>query len=251
MERHGKTSSRKRGIRAGAASKRTADSRARALLATNRKLMAAGFATDLGLANELNRRGLTGARDGRWHRSSVRRMLTRLRRLTSAHGGINSNLAFKPVADVRAKALAPTIAKLRKAGFVSINAITRELNERGIPTPRGAKWHHTTVVRLLTRLGLITLGRGRANNILAQKRAADARAKALASTIRKLRKVGFVSVQAIACGLNERQVSAPRGGKWHSGTVSRLLLRLEKLEVGPRRRRVTLRRNRSSSRHRR
>jgi len=229
MERRGKTSSRKRGIRAGAASKRTADSRARALLATIRKLMAAGFATDLGLANELNRRGLTGARDGRWHRSSVRRMLTRLHRLTSAHGGINSNLAFKPVADVRAKALAPTIAKLRKAGFVSINAITQELNERGIPTPQGAKWHHTTVVRLLTRLGLITLGRGRANNILAQKRAADARAKALASTIRKLRKAGFVSVRGTVRELNKRQVSAPRGGKWHSGTVSRLLQRLDRL----------------------
>jgi transposase len=209
---------------------RAADSRARALLPTIRKLMAAGFASDRVLANELNRRGLTGARGGRWHRSSVRRMLTRLRRLTSAHGGTNSNLAFKPVADVRAKALAPTIAKLRRAGFVSIQAIARELNERGIPTPRGAKWHHTTVERLLTRLGLITLGRGRANNRLAQKRAADARAKALASTIRKLRKAGFVSVSAITRELNKRQVPTARGGKWHRKSVSQLVQRLEKLE---------------------
>ena len=55
-------------------------------------------------------------------------------------------------ADARAKALAPTIRKLRKAGFVSINAIARELNERGIPTARGGKWHKSTVTRLLERL---------------------------------------------------------------------------------------------------
>ena len=55
------------------------------------------------------------------------RMLRRLDRLTS--GKANSQLKSKPVADVRA-ALAPTIRKLRKAGFVSIKAIARELNER-------------------------------------------------------------------------------------------------------------------------
>ena len=223
------TASRRRGILGALASKGAADPRALALLPTIRKLMAAGFATDLSLANELNRRGITGALGGRWHRSSVRRMLTRLRRLTSAHDGTNNNLAFKPVADLRAEALGPTIGKLRKAGFVSVKAIAQELNKRGIPTPRGGKWHHTTVVRLLTRLGLITLGRGRANNRLAQKQAADARAKALASTIRKLRKAGFVSVRGIVRELNKRQVSALRGGKWHSGTVSRLLRRLDRL----------------------
>ena len=187
-------------------------------------------ASALGLANELNRRGITGALGGRWHRSSVRRMLTRLRRLTSAHDGTNNNLAFKPVADLRTEALGPTIGKLRKAGFVSVKAIAQEFNNRGIPTPRGGKWHHTTVVRLLTRLGLITLGRGRANNILAQKRVADARAKALASTIRKLRKAGFVSVSAISRELNKRQVPTARGGKWHRSSVSQLLRRLETLD---------------------
>jgi Recombinase len=156
-------------------------------------------------------------------------MLTRLRRLTSVHDGTNNNLAFKPVADLRAEALGPTIGELRKAGFVSVKAIAQVLNKRRIPTPRGGKWHHTTVVRLLTRLGLIKLGRGRANNRLAQKRAADARAKALASTIQKLRKAGFVSVRGTVRELNKRQVSAPRGGKWHSGTVSRLLRRLDRL----------------------
>ena len=79
-------------------------------------------------------------------------MLTRLRQLTSKHAGTDNNLAVKRVADVRAEALRPTIFNLRKAGFVSISAIARELNERGIPTARGGKWHMTMVTRLLERL---------------------------------------------------------------------------------------------------
>jgi hypothetical protein len=45
-----------------------------------------------------------------------------------------------------------TIAKIQSAGFVSIQAITRELHEREIPTPKGGHWHPTTVKRLLRRL---------------------------------------------------------------------------------------------------
>jgi hypothetical protein len=60
--------------------------------------------------------------------------------------------AKKLAAVARAEALAPTIAKIQSAGFVSINAITRELSEREIPTPKGGKWHPTSVKRLLQRL---------------------------------------------------------------------------------------------------
>jgi hypothetical protein len=35
---------------------------------------------------------------------------------------------------------------------VPIKAIAHELNERGIPAPRGGKWHLTMVTRLLHRL---------------------------------------------------------------------------------------------------
>ena len=62
-------------------------------------------------------------------------------------------------------------------------------------------------------LGLITLGKGRINNRLAHKRAADARAMSLASTIRKLRTADFVSASAIARVLNEREVPSAWGGK--------------------------------------
>jgi hypothetical protein len=77
-------------------------------------------------------------------------MLQRLGRLTS--GRVHNELKSKPVADVRAETLGPTIRKLRKAGFVSIKAIACELNERGIAAPRGGKWHLTTVTRLVQRL---------------------------------------------------------------------------------------------------
>jgi hypothetical protein len=153
MKQRGKGSSRRRrGTQGTMAAKRAADACALALLPTIRRLMTAGFASDFALADELNRRGITGARGGRWHRITVRRLLTRLRQLTSAHGGTNNNLALKRVADVRAEAIGPTIRKLRKAGFVSGNAIARELNARGIPTAGGSKWHPTTVTRLLRRL---------------------------------------------------------------------------------------------------
>jgi hypothetical protein len=80
-------------------------------------------------------------------------MLKRLGLLTWGKGAkINHGQANKHAADMRAKALAPTIRKLRRAGFVSISAIARELNEREIPTARGGKWHMTMVTRLLERL---------------------------------------------------------------------------------------------------
>ena len=132
--------------------KRAADARALALLPTIRKVMAAGFVTQRGLANELNRRGIPGAGGGRWHRNTVIRMLRRLRQLSSERGGINNDLAIKRVADVRAETFGPIIRRLQSAGIVSITAIARELNERGIPTARGGKWRLTTVTRLLQRL---------------------------------------------------------------------------------------------------
>jgi hypothetical protein len=62
---------------------------------------------------------------------------------------------------------------------------------------------------------------------LANKRAADARAHALASTIHELRSAGFVTLSAIARELERRRVPLARGGKkWRPSTVSRLLARL-------------------------
>jgi hypothetical protein len=81
---------------------------------------------------------------------------------------------------------------------------------------------------MLKRLGL--QNGGGISSGLGNKRAADVRAESLGPTIRKLRKAGFVSIKAIAGELNERGIAAPRGGKWHLTTVTRLLQRLERLD---------------------
>jgi Recombinase len=128
--------------------------------------------------------------------------------------------------------MASTIRELMAAGFVSQRELADELNRRGIPTAHAGSWHRTTVARMLPRLGLITSGNrniGRTN-----KQAADARAKALASTIRALRARGLVSLGAIARELNEGEIPVARGGKWHRTSVSRLLHRLERLEPSSR-----------------
>ena len=128
----------------------------------------------------------------------------------------------------RARISHVTIRELRAAGFASPRALADELNRLGVVGPRGGKWHPTSVI-ILARLGLVT-GNGRDNNRLALMRAADARAEALAATIRKLRKAGLVSLGALARELNERQLPAARGGKWQRSSVSQLLQRLERLE---------------------
>ena len=150
MEMRGNTSSRRGRVHGAITIKSAADAYALTLLPTIRMLIAAGFVSPRGLADELNRWGIPGAARGRWHRNTVVRMLQRLGRLTS--GRVHNELKSKPVADVRAETLGPTIRKLRKAGFVSIKAIACELNERGIAAPRGGKWHLTTVTRLVQRL---------------------------------------------------------------------------------------------------
>jgi hypothetical protein len=143
---------------------------------------------------------------------------------------LHSALANKRAADSRARALVPTIRELRAAGFVSRRALADELNRRAIPTARGGRWHSTTVARMLTRLGLKTHGNPMINNGQALKRAADARAKVLAPTIRALQGRGLVSLKSIARELNERGIPAARGGKWHLPSVTRLLRRVERLE---------------------
>ena len=149
---------------------------------------------------------------------------------SSRRQGIRGGAAGKRAAAPRAPALVPTVRKLKRKGFISQRALADELNRKGIPAPRGGRWYQTTVVKTLARLGLITVGKGRTNTRLAVKQAADVRAEALAATIRKLRKAGFVSVSGIARELNERQVPPARGSKWHRSTVRRLLQRLDRLD---------------------
>ena len=59
--------------------------------------------------------------------------------------------ANKAAAIERAKNLHPVLADLIASG-VSLRQIAEELTRRGIGTPRGGRWHPTTVGRLLNRL---------------------------------------------------------------------------------------------------
>jgi hypothetical protein len=68
-------------------------------------------------------------------------------------GGRRGALAYKHAANMRARALSAVIRDIRAAGFISYNAVARELNRRQVPTLRhGKQWYPTTVSRLLVRL---------------------------------------------------------------------------------------------------
>jgi len=72
-------------------------------------------------------------------------------------------LSHMVAANLRARALAPTFREIWAAGFMSFNAMSRELNRRQVPTLRGGKqWYPMTAGRLLLRLeraGLIRIRR--------------------------------------------------------------------------------------------
>ena len=68
-------------------------------------------------------------------------------------GGSRGALAHMHAANLRAWALLAVIQEIRAAGFISYNAVARELNRRRVPTHRGGRqWYPTTVSRLLVRL---------------------------------------------------------------------------------------------------
>ena len=51
-----------------------------------------------------------------------------------------------------ARSLKPVIKKLASEGITSVRKVSEALNERGIETPRGGRWHPTGVARLLARV---------------------------------------------------------------------------------------------------
>ncbi|MGM0583729.1 MAG: recombinase-like helix-turn-helix domain-containing protein [Pseudomonadota bacterium] len=51
-----------------------------------------------------------------------------------------------------ARNLAPVIAELRADGVTSLRGLAEALNERGMLTRRGGRWHVSNVRNLLARL---------------------------------------------------------------------------------------------------
>jgi hypothetical protein len=65
------------------------------------------------------------------------------------HNGPRARVAK---ADAQATALAPIVVEIRASGAIRLHAIAEELNARGIPTARGAKWGTSSVFRLRARI---------------------------------------------------------------------------------------------------
>lgn len=60
--------------------------------------------------------------------------------------------ALKAGADAHAQKLAPVVRHLQAEGHTSLPTLAKALNERGMATPRGGRWHPSSVRNLLARL---------------------------------------------------------------------------------------------------
>lgn len=60
--------------------------------------------------------------------------------------------ALSQDADSFAQRLAPTVARVRAEGACSLPAIAKALNEGHVQTPRGGRWHASSVRNLLARI---------------------------------------------------------------------------------------------------
>jgi hypothetical protein len=65
--------------------------------------------------------------------------------------GERGRAVAQAAADEHARGLLPLLRSIRAEGAQSIGAITIALNERKIPTARGARWHVSSVMNLLER----------------------------------------------------------------------------------------------------
>ena len=61
--------------------------------------------------------------------------------------------ALKTQADAHASELRPVIDSLRGEGMDTLGQLRDALNDRGMLTPRGGRWHASSVARLLARIG--------------------------------------------------------------------------------------------------
>jgi DNA invertase Pin-like site-specific DNA recombinase len=59
--------------------------------------------------------------------------------------------AVKAEADRAANNVLPIIAEIRKSGATTLRGVAQALNARGIPTPRGGRWHAMSVRNALAR----------------------------------------------------------------------------------------------------
>ena len=63
-----------------------------------------------------------------------------------------ANRRLKAEADAHAAGVLPVIKKAQKAGASSLREIAKALNDRGIATPRGGRWHPQSVANVMLRV---------------------------------------------------------------------------------------------------
>jgi DNA invertase Pin-like site-specific DNA recombinase len=116
--------------------------------------------------------------------------------------------------------LAPVIAEIRAAGFVSIRAVARQLDLRGIRPLRSNEWGQRSVGKLLSRL---SVARSVSESKQARRAAMQRWAAALTPVITDVRGSGHKTLESIADELNARGVPCFRGGQWDHTALRRAL----------------------------
>jgi DNA invertase Pin-like site-specific DNA recombinase len=117
--------------------------------------------------------------------------------------------------------LAPVIAEIRAAGFVSAASVARQLNARGIRAARAGRWTRSTAAFMLSRLSLVLAA---AETRQAQRAAKQAWMATLVPVLTDIRQSGHKTLTSIARALNARGVPAYRGGRWIASILQRALM---------------------------
>jgi DNA invertase Pin-like site-specific DNA recombinase len=75
-----------------------------------------------------------------------------LRTKDAAEGRVRAGEARVKKARQGALTLLPIVNQIRDTGVVSLRGIADELNQRGVKTSRGGRWHAASVARLVERV---------------------------------------------------------------------------------------------------
>jgi hypothetical protein len=125
-------------------------------------------------------------------------------------GGRAAAVVIRAKAGQRAADLAGVVTEIRAAGITSFSAVAREMNARGVSTPRGGRWNSATAARLLKRL----------DDALSEQ----VKQRAALALVVELRAAGIWSLTAIIRSLTANGFPAPNYAKvWSKKQVLRLL----------------------------